>query len=69
MSIAEMNEPQITERINALADELADLYARRAGMLKDTRVPGRETGWCASCGRNEVACWDGEDTCSECAWR
>ena len=62
---AELAERDLSQRILALEEELAKAYSTRAGMLR-SREPGRETGWCVSCGRNVVACCDGYDTCSEC---
>jgi excisionase family DNA binding protein len=52
----------LNDRIDALERHLLTLYAQRAGTME----PGKDWGWCASCGRDTVFPSEGEDTCRAC---
>lgn len=61
---AGLSEAVLSERIQECEMELEKLYRQRAGQLVED---SDGIGWCVMCGREQVNCFDGYDTCRGCS--
>jgi len=61
-----MTEQQLTETIADAERLLADLYRQRRGRAITDAAGQIIAGWCVICGRAQVDCHAGFDTCHDC---